>query len=54
MSQADMKPVRTWREIAEELSIETDSRRLVELSEELDKALEAEQPKRKAAEGNAA
>ncbi|HZQ23207.1 MAG TPA: hypothetical protein VFA89_10440 [Terriglobales bacterium] len=54
MSQADMKLIRTWRDIAEELSRETDPKRLIELTEELDKALEAEQRNGPTVNGHAA
>jgi hypothetical protein len=39
MSTAD-KPVRSWQEIAAEAARETDPNRIVELSEELARALE--------------
>jgi len=56
MFKPDANPkqsVRPWREIAEEMSHEFDSKRLSELAEELKLALEnAEQTRRRAKEGH--
>jgi hypothetical protein len=40
MSNADVKPGRTWHEIATEMLAEQDPQRMVRLAEELDSALE--------------
>jgi hypothetical protein len=40
MAASDGKPIRTWREIAEEASRETDTTKLSELSQELERAFE--------------
>ncbi|HZQ24197.1 MAG TPA: hypothetical protein VFA89_15500 [Terriglobales bacterium] len=43
MSQ-DRKPIRTWQEIAAEVAKETDPKKLIELAEELNRALEMRDP----------
>ena len=41
------KPLRSWREIAEQLARENDSVRIVALSEELMRALDLEQKRKR-------
>lgn len=44
MAEDQQKPDRPWREIAEEVSTESDSDKVAELSQELIKALDKQSP----------
>ena len=44
MAEDHPKPDRSWREIAEEVSTESDSDKVAELSQELIKALDKQSP----------
>ena len=44
MAEDHAKPDRSWREIAEEVSTESDSDKVAELSQELIRALDKESP----------
>jgi hypothetical protein len=46
VSDQDVKPSRSWREIAAEVSIEQDPKRMLELIEELNSALESWPPRK--------
>lgn len=45
MAEDHPKPDRSWREIAEEVSTESDSDKVAELSQELIKALDKQSPR---------
>lgn len=42
MSQSDMKPARNWREIAARVAVEKDSKKVLDLAQELIRTLDAE------------
>lgn len=42
MSQSDMKPTRNWREIAARVAAENDSKKVLDLAQELIRTLDAE------------
>ena len=45
MASAHPTPVRTWREIAEQASRETDTKKLIELVQQLSRALDEQDKK---------